>query len=80
VAAAKKEESPVVAKAVETPAKAEESLSRDEKVPTVVVVPSPARQNPLELKQYFWLGAEGASGPQPEGVMTVLNKKLFRLG
>ncbi|MBM4445630.1 MAG: hypothetical protein FJ020_10105 [Chloroflexi bacterium] len=79
-ATAKKEASPAPEKAAETPAKVEEGRSRDEKAPTVVLVPTPGQQNPLELKQYFWLGGEGTSGLQPDGVMTVLNKKLIRLG
>jgi len=75
-----KKESPAAEKATETPAKAEESRSRDEKPPTVVLVPTPGQQSPLELKQYFWLGGEETPGLQPDGVMTVLNKKLIRLG
>ncbi len=78
-AAAKKEGPQSAAKAVETPARAEDNHNQDEKA-AVVVVSSSAQQSPLELKQYFWLGGEGTSDLRPDRVMTVLNKKLSRLG
>ena len=79
-APAKREEPPSPAKAVETPARTEDNHSRDEKAAAVVVVSSSAHQSPLELKQYFWLGGEGKPDLQPDRVMTVLNKKLSKLG
>ncbi len=77
---AKKEELPSTAEAEETPARAENNDSQSEKASPVVVVASPVQHSPLELKQYFWLGGEGTSDLQPDRVMTVLNKKLFKLG
>lgn len=79
-AAAKNEEPQSAAKAVETPARSEENHNKDEKAAAAVVVSSSAQRSRLELKQYFWLGGEGTSDLQPERVMTVLNKKLSRLG
>jgi hypothetical protein len=80
VPAAKKEGSQPAAKATETVAKDEDDPGHDEKAAGPVVVTPSAGHNPLELKQYFWLGGEDASDLQPDRVMTVLNKKLFRLG
>lgn len=80
--AAKKEDAQPAAKATETVAKDEDNHKKDEKAAAVVVVSSSAsaQGSPLELKQYFWLGGEGTSDLQPNRVMTVLNKKLSRLG
>lgn len=79
-AAAKKEEPQSAAKAVETPARSEDNHNQDEKAAAVVVVSSSAQGSPLELKQYFWLGGEGTSDLQSDRVMTVLKKKLSRMG
>jgi hypothetical protein len=80
--AAKKENAQPAAKSVETPARSEDNHNKDEKAAAVVVVSSSAsaQGSPLELKQYFWLGGEGTSDLRPDRVMTVLNKKLSRLG
>jgi hypothetical protein len=82
--AAKKEDAQPqpAAKSAETPARSEDNHNQDEKPAAVVVVSSSAsaQRSPLELKQYFWLGGEGTSDLRPDRVMTVLNKKLSRLG
>lgn len=78
--AAKKEDAQPAAKATETVAKDEDNHSQGEKAARAVVVAPSADHNPLELKQYFWLGGEGTSDLQSDRVMTVLKKKLSRMG
>jgi hypothetical protein len=72
-----------VAKAQEQPrAQQAKAAAKNEEPQSAAkaVESSSAQRSPLELKQYFWLGGEGTSDLQPDRVMTVLNKKLSRLG
>lgn len=67
-------------KSTELPAKADRVPLQDEKRDRMIIVSSTPQHGHLEVEQRFWLGGEGASDLQSDGVMIVLNRKLSKLG
>lgn len=67
-------------KSAELPAKSEGDPGQDERRGGAIIVSSSPQHGHLELEQHFWLGGEGTSDLQADGVMIVLNRKLFKLG